>query len=173
MRKNIIAGNWKMNKDYSQAITLINEIKTGKPNNNAEIILATPFPYLAKAVELVEGTTIKIAAQNMHQSEGGAFTGEVAANMLTSIGVNTVILGHSERRAYFHETDALIASKVNTALEHDMMVIFCFGKSRSEFFIALRTRSFASSIALFPIPTICRLGKPFDESPSTSIISPE
>ena len=128
MRKNIIAGNWKMNKDYPQAITLINEIKTGKPNNNAEIILATPFPYLAKAVELVEGTTIKIAAQNMHQAEGGAFTGEVAANMLTSIGVNTVILGHSERRAYFHETDALLANKVDTALKHEMTVIFCFGE---------------------------------------------
>ena len=90
MRKNIVAGNWKMNKDYPQAITLINEIKTNKPNNNAEIILATPYPYLAKAVELVEGTTIKIAAQNMHQAEGGAFTGEVAANMLTSIGFSTL-----------------------------------------------------------------------------------
>lgn len=128
MRKNIVAGNWKMNKDYPQAITLINEIKTSKPNNNAEIILATPYPYLAKAVELVEGTTIKIAAQNMHQAEGGAFTGEVAANMLTSIGVNTVILGHSERRAYFHETDALLANKVDTALKHHMTVIFCFGE---------------------------------------------
>lgn len=128
MRKNIVAGNWKMNKDYSQAIELINEIKAGKPNTTTEVILATPFPYLAKAVELVAGTDIKIAAQNMHQAEGGAFTGEVAANMLTSIGVNTVILGHSERRAYFHETDALLANKVDTALKHEMTVIFCFGE---------------------------------------------
>lgn len=128
MRKNIVAGNWKMNKDYSQAVALINEIKTGKPSTATEVILAIPFPYLAKAVELTEGSSIKIAAQNMHQAEGGAFTGEVAANMLTSIGVNTVILGHSERRAYFHETDALLANKVDTALKHDMTVIFCFGE---------------------------------------------
>ena len=128
MRKNIVAGNWKMNKTLPQAIELINEIKNNKPNNNAEIILATPFPYLTKAVELVAGTDIKIAAQNMHQAEGGAFTGEVAASMLTSVGVTTVILGHSERRAYFHENDALLANKVDTALVHDMTVIFCFGE---------------------------------------------
>ena len=128
MRKNIVAGNWKMNKTLPQAIELINEIKNNKPNNNAEVILATPFPYLAKAVELVTGTDIKIAAQNMHQAEGGAYTGEVSASMLTSVGVNTVILGHSERRAYFHENDALLANKVDTALAHDMTVIFCFGE---------------------------------------------
>ena len=128
MRKNIVAGNWKMNKTLPQAIELINEIKTNKPNNNAEIILATPFPFLTKGVELIAGSDIKIAAQNMHQAEGGAFTGEVSAAMLTSIGVNTVILGHSERRAYFHENDALLANKVDTALAHDMTVIFCFGE---------------------------------------------
>ena len=128
MRKNIVAGNWKMNKTLPQAIELINEIKNNKPNNSAEVILATPFPYLAKAIELVAGSEIKIAAQNMHQAEGGAFTGEVSAAMLTSIGVNTVILGHSERRAYFHENDALLANKVATALAHDMTVIFCFGE---------------------------------------------
>ena len=128
MRKNIVAGNWKMNKTLPQAIELINEIKNNKPNNSAEVILATPFPYLAKAIELVAGSDIKIAAQNMHQAEGGAFTGEISAAMLTSIGVNTVILGHSERRAYFHENDALLANKVDTALAHDMTVIFCFGE---------------------------------------------
>ena len=128
MRKNIVAGNWKMNKTLPQAIELINEIKNNKPNNSAEVILATPFPYLAKAIELVAGSDIKIAAQNMHQAEGGAFTGEVSAAMLTSIGVTTVILGHSERRAYFHENDALLANKVDTALAHDMTVIFCFGE---------------------------------------------
>jgi triosephosphate isomerase len=128
MRKNIVAGNWKMNKTLPQAIELINEIKNNKPNNSAEVILATSFPYLAKAIELVAGSDIKIAAQNMHQAEGGAFTGEVSASMLTSIGVNTVILGHSERRAYFHENDALLANKVDTALAHDMTVIFCFGE---------------------------------------------
>ena len=104
------------------------EIKNNKPDNTAEVILATPFLYLAKAVELVAGSNIKIAAQNMHQAEGGAFTGEVSASMLTSIGIDTVILGHSERRAYFHENDALLANKVDTALGHDMTVIFCFGE---------------------------------------------
>ena len=128
MRKNIVAGNWKMNKTLPQAIELINEIKNNKPNNTAEVILATPFPYLAKAVELVAGSNIKIAAQNMHQAEGGAFTGEVSASMLTSIGIDTVILGHSERRAYFHENDALLANKVDTALKHEMTIIFCFGE---------------------------------------------
>jgi triosephosphate isomerase len=128
MRKNIVAGNWKMNKTLPQAIELINEIKNNKPNNSAEVILATPFPYLVKAIELVAGSDIKIAAQNMHQAEGGAFTGEVSASMLTSIGVTTVILGHSERRAYFHENDGLLANKVDTALAHDMTVIFCFGE---------------------------------------------
>ena len=128
MRKNIVAGNWKMNKTLPQAIELINEIKNNKPNNNAEVILAIPFPYLAKAVELVAGTDIKIAAQNMHQAEGGAFTGEISIDMIKSVGVNHVILGHSERRAIFHETDAVIASKVSTALKHDMTLIFCFGE---------------------------------------------
>ena len=128
MRKNIVAGNWKMNKTFSQAIDLVNEIKNNRPNNNAQIVLAVPFPYLAKCAELVAGTEIKIVAQNMHQAEGGAFTGEVSASMLTSIGVNTVILGHSERRAYFHENDALLANKVDTALKHEMTLIFCFGE---------------------------------------------
>jgi triosephosphate isomerase (TIM) len=128
MRKNIVAGNWKMNKTYPQAIELINEIVKNNPNNNAEVILGTPFPYLQKAVELTQGTNIKIAAQNMHQAEGGAFTGEVSASMLTSIGVYTVILGHSERRAYFNENDALLANKVDTALTNGMTIIFCFGE---------------------------------------------
>jgi triosephosphate isomerase (TIM) len=128
MRKNIVAGNWKMNKTYPQAQELINEIVKNKPNNSAEVILSTPFPFLQKAVELTQGSNVKIAAQNMHQAEGGAFTGEVSASMLTSIGVNTVLIGHSERRAYFNETDELLANKVDTALTHNMTVIFCFGE---------------------------------------------
>jgi triosephosphate isomerase (TIM) len=128
MRKNIVAGNWKMNKTYPQAQELINEIVKNKPNNSAEVILSTPFPFLQKAVELTQGSNVKIASQNMHQAEGGAFTGEVSASMLTSIGVNTVLIGHSERRAYYNETDALLANKVDTALTHNMTVIFCFGE---------------------------------------------
>ncbi len=128
MRKNIVAGNWKMNKTLPQAVELINQITSSKSSSTAQIILGTPFPFLAKAVELTKGTGITVAAQNMHQAEGGAFTGEVSASMLTSIGVQTVILGHSERRAYFNEKDALLANKVDTALTHEMNVIFCFGE---------------------------------------------
>ena len=128
MRKNIVAGNWKMHKNNSETVALLRDIiaKNGTPN--CEVVVAPTFVNLKTAVDTVIGKNITVAAQNMHQAEGGAFTGEIAANMLTDIGVNTVILGHSERRAYFHETDALLASKVDTALKHEMRVIFCFGE---------------------------------------------
>ena len=128
MRKNIVAGNWKMHKTQKETVALLEEISTKKTNTNAELIVAPTFVNLAKAVEITQGKGITVAAQNMHQAEGGAYTGEIAAGMLTDIGVKTVILGHSERRAYFHETDALLANKVDTALQHDMRVIFCFGE---------------------------------------------
>ena len=128
MRKNIVAGNWKMHKTHSETVALLQDIiaKNGTPN--CEVVVAPTFVNLKTAIDTVNGKNITVAAQNMHQAEGGAFTGEIAANMLTDIGVNTVILGHSERRAYFHETDALLANKVDTALKHDMRVIFCFGE---------------------------------------------
>ena len=128
MRKKIIAGNWKMHKNAEQTEDLLNELIAKIPTDTkAQVIVAPTFVNLASAVDHLEFTNIDVAAQNVHQAEGGAFTGEISADMLKSVGVDIVILGHSERRAYFHETDALIASKVNTALEHDMMVIFCFG----------------------------------------------
>ena len=128
MRKNIVAGNWKMHKTQKETVALLEEIIAKKTNTTTEIIVAPTFVNLSKAVEITNGKGITVTAQNMHQAEGGAFTGEIAASMLTDIGVNTVILGHSERRAYFHETDALLASKVDTALKHEMRVIFCFGE---------------------------------------------
>jgi triosephosphate isomerase len=128
MRKHIVAGNWKMHKNNQETITLLEEIISKKAVNNTEIVVAPTFVNLLTAVETTKGKGITVAAQNMHQAEGGAFTGEISAEMLTSIGVNTVILGHSERRAYFHETDALLALKVDTALKHEMRVIFCFGE---------------------------------------------
>ncbi|MCA1966063.1 MAG: triose-phosphate isomerase [Flavobacterium sp.] len=128
MRKNIVAGNWKMHKTQKETVALLEEIIAKKPNTTTEIIVAPTFVNLSKAVEITNGKGITVAAQNMHQAEGGAFTGEIAASMLTDIGVTTVILGHSERRAYFHETDALLASKVDTALKHEMRIIFCFGE---------------------------------------------
>jgi triosephosphate isomerase len=129
MRTKIVAGNWKMHKNAVETEDLLNELIDKLPDDkDAEIIVAPTFVNLSSAVDHLEFTNIDVAAQNMHQAESGAFTGEISADMLKSIGVNTVILGHSERRAYFHESDALLASKVNTALKHDMRVIFCFGE---------------------------------------------
>lgn len=129
MRQKIVAGNWKMHKNAEETEDLLNDLIDKLPNDvEAQIIVAPTFVNLASAVDHLEFTNIGVAAQNMHQSESGAFTGEISADMLKSIGVNIVILGHSERRAYFHETDTLLAEKVNTALKHELQVIFCFGE---------------------------------------------
>lgn len=117
-----------MNKNAGQTQELISELLQKLPQTEAKVIIAPTFVNLAQAVNQTKDTAIEVVAQNMHQAEGGAFTGEISADMLTSIGIKTAILGHSERRAYFHETDALLASKVDTALKHDMKVIFCFGE---------------------------------------------
>jgi triosephosphate isomerase (TIM) len=129
MRQKIVAGNWKMNKNAEQTEDLINELIDKLPTDiTAKVIIAPTFVNLASAVDHTEFTNIHVAAQNMHQAEAGAFTGEISAEMLKSIGVEIVIIGHSERRAYFHESDALLANKVDTALKHNMTVIFCFGE---------------------------------------------
>jgi triosephosphate isomerase len=129
MRTKIVAGNWKMNKNSEETEDLLNDLIDKLPEDKeVQIIVAPTFVNLASAVDHLEFTNITVAAQNMHQAESGAYTGEISADMLKSIGVNTVILGHSERRAIFHETDAVIANKVDTALKHDMTVIFCFGE---------------------------------------------
>ena len=129
MRKNIVAGNWKMNNDLSQTEALISSLKMqNNKETNVEIIVSPPFINLYAAFQALRETPIKVAAQNMHQSESGAFTGEISAGMLKSIGIETVILGHSERRAYFNETDGALAEKVNTAIANDMTAIFCFGE---------------------------------------------
>lgn len=129
MRTKIVAGNWKMNKNSEETEDLLNELIDKLPEDKeVQIIVAPTFVNLASAVDHLEFTNITVAAQNMHQNENGAYTGEISADMLKSVGVNTVILGHSERRSIFHENDALIANKVDTALRHDMTVIFCFGE---------------------------------------------
>tara|TARA_R110002020_G_scaffold332766_1_gene548188 strand:+ start:1420 stop:2169 length:750 start_codon:yes stop_codon:yes gene_type:complete len=128
MRKKIVAGNWKMNNDLAETQDLITGLKSIPKTTDAEVIIAPSFVSLYSAFESLRDTDILIAAQNMHQSEAGAFTGEVSAKMLKGIGVNTVILGHSERRAYFDEDEILLAEKVNAALENDMRVIYCFGE---------------------------------------------
>ncbi len=129
MRTKIVAGNWKMNKNSEESEDLINELIAKLPNNlDVSVIIAPTFINLASAVDHLEFTAIKVAAQNMHQNENGAYTGEISADMLKSVGVNTVILGHSERRALFNETDEIISRKVTTALKHEMKIIFCFGE---------------------------------------------
>ena len=129
MRQKIVAGNWKMNKNAEETEDLLNELINKLPHDiEAQIIVAPTFINLASAVDHLEFTNIAVAAQNMSQFESGAYTGEISADMLKSIGVNIVLIGHSERRAYFHETDFILADKVTTALLHNMTVIFCFGE---------------------------------------------
>jgi triosephosphate isomerase len=123
MRTKIVAGNWKMNKNSEETEDLLNELIDKLPiDKEAQIVVAPTFLNLASAVDHLEYTNITVAAQNLHQAESGAYTGEISADMLKSVGVNTVILGHSERRAIFHETDAIIAAKVDTALKHEKTV---------------------------------------------------
>ena len=129
MRHKIVAGNWKMNKNAGETTQLLTDILNQLPSGKeVEVIVAPSFVNLAQAVHILEHTNIGVAAQNMHQAEGGAFTGEVSADMLVSVGVQNVILGHSERRSYFKESDGLLANKVDTAFKHEMRVIFCIGE---------------------------------------------
>ncbi|WP_299115062.1 triose-phosphate isomerase [uncultured Winogradskyella sp.] len=132
MRKNIVAGNWKMNNDLPQAEALITDLKNQNQISDAEVMIAPSFTNLWHAFDALRQNTIEVVAQNMHFAENGAYTGEVSASMLKSIGVKTVILGHSERRAYFNETDASLAKKVDAALANGLRVIFCFGEELAD-----------------------------------------
>jgi triosephosphate isomerase len=132
MRQQIVAGNWKMNNDLSQTESLISELKKIKKTSKAEVMVAPTFTNLLKAVEALKTSDIEVIAQNMHFAENGAYTGEISASMLKSVGVSTVILGHSERRAYFNETDEMLAKKVDAALANKMRVIFCFGEELAD-----------------------------------------
>jgi triosephosphate isomerase len=129
MRNKIVAGNWKMHKNAEETEDLLNELISKIPTDVAtRVVVAPTFVNLASAAQHLEFTNIEVAAQNMHQAQNGAYTGEVSADMLKSVGVNIVILGHSERRSYFNETDAMIAYKTDAALQNGMEVIFCFGE---------------------------------------------
>jgi len=131
MRSKIVAGNWKMNKTYQESKALIKELKKSIKDlelDNTRVIIAPTFVNLHKASKMTKDTAVEVAAQNMHQSENGAFTGEISAKMLKSIYVDMVILGHSERREYFGETNELLAQKVDTALKNNLEIIFCFGE---------------------------------------------
>ncbi len=128
MRKKIVAGNWKMNNDLEETKTLISEIKELEITSNAEVMIAPSYTNLLSASESLKDSEINVIAQNMHYAENGAFTGEVSVKMLKNLGVKTVILGHSERREYFNENDAILKQKVDTALQNNIQIIFCFGE---------------------------------------------
>ncbi|MCI9127050.1 MAG: triose-phosphate isomerase [Eubacterium sp.] len=129
MRKKIIAGNWKMNKTPSEAVALINELKPLVANDEVDVVFCVPAIDLVPAMEAAKGTNINIGAENMYFEESGAYTGEIAPNMLTDIGVKYVIIGHSERREYFAETDETVNKKVLKAFEHGITPIICCGET--------------------------------------------
>lgn len=130
MRKTIVAGNWKMNKTPKEALELIETLKPlVAERDDVEVVFCPPYVSLMLAVEATKGTNIKIGAQNMYYEESGAYTGEVAPNMIAESGCEYVILGHSERRAYFGETDEMINKKVLKAYEHNLKPIICVGET--------------------------------------------
>ena len=130
-RNKIVAGNWKMNMTIDESNGLINELKQVS-ENNVEIKIAPSFTNLYYAISLLKNSGIEVIAQNVHSEKRGAYTGEISAEMLKSIGVKTVIIGHSERRKYFNETDTILSKKVKAAIENSLNVIFCIGEELSE-----------------------------------------
>jgi triosephosphate isomerase len=129
MRRKIIAGNWKMNKTPAEAVALINELKPLVVTEDADVVFCVPSISLTTALEAAKGSNIAIGAQNMYYEENGAYTGEISPSMLTSIGVKYVIIGHSERREYFAESDETVNKKVLKAFEHGITPIICCGES--------------------------------------------
>ena len=129
MRKKVIAGNWKMNNDLSQSQNLVSNILNGLQSKpNCEVIVCPPFTSLSEVSNLVRNTRVELGAQNMHNEDSGAFTGEISASMLKSVGCEFVILGHSERRTIFGETDEIINKKILKALDAGLKPIFCVGE---------------------------------------------
>jgi triosephosphate isomerase len=149
MRKKIVAGNWKMNLNFEEGVSLFSEIVNMVKDEvvgNQDVIVCSPFIHLSTVAKLSENVkNVNIGSQNIHQAESGAYTGEVSASQVKSVGVEYVILGHSERRAYFGETDSLLAEKTNTALKHGLKPIFCIGETKEEresgkFFDVIKTQ---------------------------------
>lgn len=132
MRKNIVAGNWKLNKNLQEGLAFVNELSATLAGRsiNCDVVIGTPFIHLAKAVEAAQG--FGIAAQNCADKAEGAYTGEVSAAMVASTGAKYIILGHSERRAYYGENDAILSEKVKLTLEAGLTPIFCIGEVKEE-----------------------------------------
>ncbi len=132
LRPAIIAGNWKMNKNRKEAAELIEALKPIATDKTCGVIICVPFTNLETALRLTEGTNIKVGAENVHFEKSGAFTGEISADMLTEMGIEYVIVGHSERRQYFGETDETVNKRTAAAVAAGMTVILCVGETLSE-----------------------------------------
>lgn len=128
LRKAVIAGNWKMNKTPDEAKALIEEIKPLVKDADCDVVVCVPYVDLYAALEATKGTNIKVGAENVHWAASGAFTGEISADMLKAVGVPYVIIGHSERRQYFGETDVTVHNRVRAALDAGLTVILCVGE---------------------------------------------
>ena len=132
MRKPIIAGNWKMNKTPSQGATLVNELKPLVENASCDVVVCVPATDLYAVGEAVKGSNIHLGAQNVHFAESGAYTGEISADMLLELGVEYVVIGHSERRQYFGETDETVNKRTLTAIAKGLIPIVCIGETLEE-----------------------------------------
>ncbi|MCL1831857.1 MAG: triose-phosphate isomerase [Oscillospiraceae bacterium] len=131
-RKVVIAGNWKMNKTRAEAATLIGQLANAPQNADVDVVVCVPFTALETAVNAVKGTAVKVGAQNVHFEKSGAFTGEVSADMLVELGVEYAVIGHSERRQYFGETDATVNNRTRAALVAGLIPILCIGELLEE-----------------------------------------
>lgn len=134
MRKNIVAGNWKMNTTVAEGVELAKDVRASIEGKElkCDVILGVPFTHLTEVVRAVEGSAIKVAAENCAAEAKGAYTGEVSAEMVASTGATYVILGHSERRSYYHETSEILKKKVALALANNLQPIFCIGEVLEE-----------------------------------------
>lgn len=131
MRKTLIAGNWKMNNDIEQSLKLVKALKSlvEEFDKNVDVLVCPAFTSLFAVKEAIKGSNIKIGAQNIHFEENGAYTGEISPIMLKNMGIEYVIIGHSERRQYFNETDETVNKKLKSALKHDIIPIVCVGET--------------------------------------------
>ena len=127
-RKKIVAGNWKMNNGLQETEFLINELVKETNHSGCEVMIAPSFVSLKTSIDYLKNKDIEVVSQNVHQKNNGAYTGEISAKMLSSIGIKTTIIGHSERREYFNETHEILKNKVDTSLENSINIIFCFGE---------------------------------------------
>ena len=132
LRQAVIAGNWKMNKTRPEAKKLIEELKPIAEKSTCGVVICVPFTNLETAVELTKGTNIKVGAENCHFEKSGAFTGEISAEMLVEVGVEYVIIGHSERRQYFGETNVTVNKRTKAGLDAGLKVILCVGELLGE-----------------------------------------